>query len=127
MGAWSDKPFDNDSALDWLSAADDVGALESAFETALSASYLDVDDGSSAVAAAAVVAAAFDGNVSELPADARALAGDVKVDAKLRAHAVEALDRVLGPASELASLWGEGGNDSDFRRGIEQLRARLQR
>lgn len=128
MGAWGDKPFDNDSALDWLSAAaDDVGALERAFETALSASYLDVDDGSPAVAAAAVVAAAFDGNVAELPAPARALAGEVRADAKLRAHAVEALDRVLAPESELASLWGEGGEDSDFRRGIEQLRTRLTR
>jgi len=125
MGAWGEGPFDNDSALDWLSeAADDAEAIEQAFDATLDADYLEVDDGSAAVAAAAVVAAAVDGDVSALPDDARALAGNVVADAKLRARAVEALERVLAPASELSELWDEGG-DGGFRRRIEQLRTRL--
>jgi hypothetical protein len=126
MGAWDDGPFGNDSALDWLAeAADDPGALESAFEATLDADYLEVDEGSAAVAAAAIVAAAFDGDLSGLPRDARAVVSNISMSAELRARAVKALERVLGPESELASLWGEGGGESGFHKHIEQLRTRL--
>ncbi len=125
MGAWGEGPFDNDSALDWLSAATDSGrAIEQAFDATIDTDYLDVDDGSAVVAAAAVIAAAVDGDVSALPKKARVLAGNVVADGKLRVRAVEALDRVLAPASELAELWDEG-DDGGFRRHIEQLRARI--
>lgn len=128
MGAWGDGPFENDSALDWLSlAAERPGALDAAFDAALSADYLDVDDGSAAVAASALVAAAFDGDVSDLDDGARAVAGAIVADARLRTRAVEALDRVLAPKSELASLWGEGNGGAGFRHRIEQLRTRLKR
>ena len=125
MGAWGEGPFENDSALDWLSAAADSGrAIEQAFDATHDADYLDVDDGSAAVAAAAVVAAAVDGDASSLPEKARVLAGNVVADGKLRVRAVKALDRVLAPASELAELWDDG-DDGGFRRHIEQLRARI--
>ena len=128
MGAWGEGPFENDSAMDWLSAAtENPGALPTAFDATREADYLDVDDGSVAVAAAAVVAAAVDGDVSGLPDDARDLAVEITAAALLRARAVEALDRVVAAKSELASLWGEGSGGAGFRHRIEQLRSRLTR
>jgi hypothetical protein len=105
-------------------AAERPGTLDAAFDAASSVD-LDLDEGAAAVAAAAIVAAAFDGEVSDLDDEARALSGAVVADARLRARAVEALDRVLAPKSELASLWGNGG--ARFRHRVEQLRTRLKR
>lgn len=125
MGAWDSTPFGNDAALDWLGEAAD-GELDAAVSAALRAvmtgSYLDADEGSAAVAAAALLAAALTGDTSALPEDAANLLPNWTPSASLRGVAAEALTAVLGPESELASLWGDS---QDWRGSVERLRTRL--
>jgi len=64
MGAWGEKAFENDSALDWLAEFEGRG-LAMLRETLSNVAsfhadeYLDVDDGAPAIAAAEIVAAAL--------------------------------------------------------------------
>ena len=65
MSLWGPNPYENDDAADWLAdLADDpsIVALNDAFDDVLPASgsdYLEVTEGATAVAAAAVVAVLF--------------------------------------------------------------------
>ncbi len=116
MGAWGDKAFENDSALDWFAE------LEADEED-----YLDVDEGAAAIAAAEVVAAArgrgrdrvtkpviawLDANAAQLVAE----------DIVLAARAVE---RVVGESSELRDLWEEGDADTPWHADVRTLLDRL--
>jgi hypothetical protein len=129
MGAWGYAPFENDAALDWMSwAGDDTNeAVDSALRQAVAADYLDVDQGSAAVAAAAIVAAAYDGDVESLPGTAATLVDEWQSDEAIIELALDALTAVVGPQSELASLWGEGTGGGAWKATIEQLRKRLAR
>jgi hypothetical protein len=126
MGAWDSGPFQNDSAGDWLDDAVAAGgavAVERALRAAAaSPPYLEVDEGSSAVAAVAVLVAALTGDPSDLPDDARELVDGWIPDPSLVPLAAAALDVVAGGHSELASLWGQ---DPDWRASIGRLRAAL--
>jgi hypothetical protein len=107
LGVWGIGPFDNDDAIDFayeLLASDDLTpAREALSATTDTDGWLEVPEGSRALAAAAVVVAAFSGEVIRLPkevaawleahADAATLA-----DARL---AMDALLRIAGRDSEL--------------------------
>lgn len=132
MGAWGDKPFENDAALDFLVELEEGGvdALRAALETAADTDpddYLDVDEGSAAIAAAELVAAARDSNRASLPKDARAWvqANAKELGEEDQALAVRAVRRVLEGGSELASLWGEGSARSPWHQGVRALLRRL--
>lgn len=128
MGTWDASPFGNDTAADFAGDLDELAAEErpSAIREALEAvigetGYLDSDESVVAVAAAALVAAQCPGGkpvdsaygpdeqVPELPVDLRPLA-------------VKALDRVVGPDSELEQLWDEGDGGEEWRTEISRLR-----
>ncbi|GGX69858.1 DUF4259 domain-containing protein [Streptomyces fructofermentans] len=128
MGTWDIGPFDNDTAADFGGDLDDAtseerasmvrGALERA---ARPADHLDTPDGERAVAAVALVVAQHSdgepacsnhGPSKPLP----------ELPAALRTLAVDALDRVVSDASELAELWAEAANGSRWRRDIARLR-----
>jgi hypothetical protein len=127
MGAWGEKAFQNDSALDWVAELEAGGpkALRDALSAVACAGvedYVDVDDGSRAVAAAEVVAAAF--GLREVATQA--------VPAWLDAHraalvdddrdlARRALKRVLDGPSELRGLWEQDGADSPWRAEVRSL------
>lgn len=119
VSGWDVGPFDNDGAADFCIELDDLmeqdrpTAIREALETAVrEEGYLDVDDGSRAVAAAALVAAQCPGGrpvgvgygperpIPVLPDDLRALA-------------VQALDRVTDEDSEVQGLWGEDEDASE--------------
>lgn len=130
MGAWGHRSFENDSALDWLGDLADGGAsVHDALEGVLGSEeeYLEVDEGSSALAAAELVAAARSQREDRLNDDARAwLATGAEAitaeDARLAARAVE---RVLDEeTSELAQLWAEG-DATAWRADVAELLARL--
>lgn len=129
MGAWGHAPFENDAALDWMSWAEDDtnAAIHAALRRAVATGYLDVDEGSAAVAAAAIVAAAYDGDVESLPETVAALVDEWQSDEAATELALDALTAVLGPQSELASLWGEGTGGDAWKATIEELRKRLTR
>jgi hypothetical protein len=125
MGAWGSGFFDNDAALDWVAVAKRGGtdaAVDGALRAATGADYLEVDDGSAAVAAAALVAAAVDGDVSAVPPKVRAVLDGLAPTAATCALAVDALAAVVGSSSELASLWG---HEPAWRKAIEALVGRV--
>ncbi|MFJ9443423.1 DUF4259 domain-containing protein [Kitasatospora sp. NPDC101235] len=131
MGAWAVGPFDNDTALDFTDALDEAaehereGLVRAALVRTVQAwDYLEGPEGTEAVAAAALIAAQCPGGepigTSHGPDQALpALASD------LRSLAVEALDRVVAEASELAELWDETPSGPTWRQTVRGLRAVL--
>jgi len=132
MGAWGSGASENDSARDWISELDTGGAaairrvLKRVADTDAEA-YLDVDDGSAAVAAAEIVAAALTKQPERLNAQATAwLEANIAVlgdkDADLARRAVE---RVMAGESELRALWGDSGPHSAWHADVRELLGRL--
>ena len=113
MGTWDAGPFDNDSAADFINALDDAPEHERAalIRTALTAAvendtYLDLDEGAPAVAAAALLASRLPGGEKLAPnGHSHSPAAFVPDLADLVPLAISAVDRVLAANSELASLW----------------------
>lgn len=133
MGAWGAGTFDNDDAADWadelMGAADLTPAREALAATMDSDGWLEIPECARAVAAAAAVAASFDGDVRGLPEnvaewleyhpDAGTLA-----DARL---AIDALERVASVDSELREVWLEAANGPAWVEEIARLAYRLTR
>ena len=111
MGAWGAGAFDNDDAGDWsyeLLESDDLTPARAALAATMDTDgYLERPEASRAVAAATVVAAGFDGDVKGLPEEALtwlAMHPDAGTLADARL-ALDALERVAGPDSELREVW----------------------
>jgi len=132
MGAWGEKAFENDSALDWLNdlEAEGVDALRHILESVAETDeqdYLDVDDGAAAIAAAEIVAAARGRGRDRLTKPAIAWldanAGELGEDDLI--VAAGAVERVVAGNSELRELWEEGGSDSPWHADVRTLLKRL--
>ncbi|MEV5971049.1 DUF4259 domain-containing protein [Streptomyces sp. NPDC051921] len=131
MGTWDIGPFDNDAAADFTYAVDEAQGdrkaevLLAAFRevTETGEDFLDSDFAAKAVAAAALVAAQCPGGdpvtTSYGPDEAVP-----PLPVELRPAAVAALDRVLGPDSELLELWEES-DGTEWKAGVQRLRAVL--
>jgi hypothetical protein len=126
VGAWSTGAFANDDASDWvyeLEGADDLALCRDALEEA----DLDAGEGARAIAAAAVMAAAAGRRGGELPEEVEAwldTVGPKPSDADL-ALARRAVERVRGPRSELAELWGASPSSADWVANLDELVSRL--
>lgn len=131
-GAWGVDTFENDDALDWVAqCARSAGSAEvsAALEAAIAAKYLEAPEGSAALAAAEVVAAALGKPSSKLPTElASWLARQPKQQiAQLAPRARLAVARVKDAGvSELRQLWSEGKPDQWLSR-VEKLELRLGR
>ncbi|MEU0934707.1 DUF4259 domain-containing protein [Embleya sp. NPDC005971] len=128
MGTWDIGPFENDMAADFASTLDEAAEADrekvvrdTLVTTIDTRDHLDGNEGCEAVAAAALIAAQcsdgepvspFFGPKEPVPAFAR----------ELRSFAVDALDRVLAPESELAELWDDTPDGPRWRLSIDQLR-----
>lgn len=133
MGAWGAGTFDNDDAADWadelLGSADLTPARQALAATTDSDDWLEIPEGARAVAAAAAVAASFDGDMRGLPEEVvewledHAGAGTL-ADARL---AIDALERVASVDSELREVWLEAANGSAWVEEIARLAYRLTR
>jgi hypothetical protein len=130
MGAWGDGAFQNDAALDWLATleAQGVEPLRAALASVAGTSeerYLDVDDGSIAIAAATVVACARGHAPGETNKRAMSAIAATAVTADDEAMARRAVRRVLGKNSELRSLYeGVPGWSGRMRALLDQLGAK---
>jgi hypothetical protein len=132
-GAWDIGAFDNDDALDWIWVVverDDLSVVASTLaEVSSTAAYIEATTGSSAVAAAEVVAAINGKPNLQLPPELTEWisAHDFVVDANLLALAQQAIALVQDTdKSELAQLWSESGELADeWRSSLAELSERL--
>jgi len=133
MGAWGIGTFDDDDAADWayeLEEASDLSPARQALAAATdSDGFLEIPEGARAVAAAAVVASTFDGDLKGLPETVGEWIDDhpgsaTSGDARL---ALDALERVMSEESELRSLWDDAPEAAEWAKEIEKLRERLTR
>lgn len=132
MSAWGVGPFQNEAAAEYAAeiAQDGAYALAEAFDVALDPDndYLEAEEGHRAVAAAETLAAVLTGDTAALT-DAALRAWVQNTDpaevVHLRPHALEALERVLGPGSDLPDLWEDSEDADAWREDIQRLRAAL--
>ncbi len=133
MGAWDYGFFDNDAAMDWVEELEDSdnpkAFFKRAFAAALKPGYLDQDDAHAVTVSAVYIDFVLNG--THYGEDHETLLNfaiahpKIKVD-DLRGEAVKALQKVLGPDSELNSLWAENKEDyPTWKATIEDLIARL--
>jgi hypothetical protein len=133
MGAWGAGTFDNDTACDWvadLEQALDLSAVVGALNAvvAVGDDYLELDPACEALAACEVIAL-LKGNVGgkyRYPeeVDGWVKAHPVKPSDELTRAALEAIDRILAPSSELLELWDEQ-DGSEWRSAVSDLRSRI--
>jgi hypothetical protein len=130
MGAWGSGPFENDDALDFLSSlvmappgerADQVRAA-----LALPDGYVEIDEASEAVAAAALIAAARGMSVTA-PGEIAELiqSGTIPSDHLSCEQAQAALTRVNAEGSEWRSLWEESPSLPKATEGLDLIRRHL--
>lgn len=131
MGTWDIGPFGNDMAADFAHTLDETpkDKRESLVRATLNRTiqtrdYLESPEGAEAVAAVALIAAQCPGgepiSASHGPDEVLPIFAD-----DLQPLAVEALDRVVAEASELAELWDETPEGPRWRQIIGGLRAVL--
>ncbi len=134
MGAWSVESFGNDTACDWsyeLEEARDLSVVHATLRKVLSASdkYLDSSEACEAIAACEVIAR-LQGNFGVRDAYTETVDQWVKShpttpSSGLITDAVNALDRILAPQSELCELWDEDGPDPEWHAAMADLRSRV--
>jgi hypothetical protein len=134
MGAWGHGTFDNDTACDWgygLEEQRDLSLVRETLERVLEhkEEYLDSDPGCEALAACEIIAR-LKGNWGERdpytePVDEWVESHAITPPPGLVEAAVSAIDRILTPPSELLELWGESSEGAEWRKSVEDLRARV--
>lgn len=129
-GAWGEGSFENDDAMDWVrECTRSIGAKQvvSSLNNAIKAKYLEAPDGSAAVAAAEVVAAAKGKPSAAIPKElSRWLENQSKQEMQALAPlAAQALRKVRdAKSSELKQLWAES-KANNWEQRVAELEARL--
>jgi Domain of unknown function (DUF4259) len=136
MGTWAADSFGNDDAADWafeLTGCTDLSVIERAIESVLtddpSDNYIEAPTAAEAIAAIETLAR-LQGNWGErssytAPMDAWVEAVRLAVPPALAAQAVRALDRIVGPSSELHELWAESEELDEWLASVADLRGRV--
>jgi hypothetical protein len=134
MGTWSYDAFGNDIACDWASdfalnpSLDKVrDALDKV--VALQNDYLNSNIACEALVACEIVAR-LHGNFGisngySYEIDEWTKTVDQQPNSALDDLAIAAIDRILGPTSELAKLWHESGEDVNWHDSMNNLRKRI--
>jgi len=128
MGAWSNKPFGNDSALDWLADLEnsDRGPeiIGNTIKASISSSDIDAPMEEEAVAAAAIIAAGSKEQVSGIFQGAKHWIerSGFNPDRELKQLAITSLQRIVSD-SELKELWEESGKLSGWVKEIDKINA----
>jgi hypothetical protein len=132
MDAWGCGSFDNEHAIAWLAAfdAESVPVLDAALWAVLEAPdvvLIPIEMAATAIAAAEIVACAFDGNLAGLPEPALEIFDGhrhVVVEGQFADIAPRAVERVT-KASQLRELWVAMGNLAGWERQARLLVARF--
>lgn len=129
-GVWGDGSFENDDARDWASDCVQSNSIEpvaDALQAVLGADFIKTAEGSAAVAAAEVVAAALGKPSRALPPELQAWVQRQSAEQlrQLAPTARKALARVLDPrVSQLRRIWS-GGRANEWSKHMADLEARL--
>ncbi|MEA9554841.1 DUF4259 domain-containing protein [Xanthomonas nasturtii] len=134
MGCWGIGSFDNDTAADWvcdLTEAGDLSLVREAIAAVLATdSDVDSTDATTALAAIEVIVAALGRPTAEALDEPDVVEWIDRVkplpDAQLTSDAAQAIDRILGPTSELRELWEDTDDFNEWQAEVRGLRSRLQ-
>lgn len=132
MDIWGTGPFENEAGAAFADEVvqDGAFALAEAFDVALDpdTDFLAAEEGWRTLAAAEILAAALDGDTLNL-VSARLRAWVQEADPAdlipLRDVARDAVDRVVGPDSEVPDLWADSAEADEWLSAAQTLRARL--
>jgi hypothetical protein len=133
MGAWSEDTFGNDAACDWIGSFLDEPGIDrviTAINVVLSTDdYLDSDEACECLAACEVIAR-LQGkwgvrNAYSEQLDNWVVANPITVPTDLKEAADAAIERILGPESELPELWDDGCRNEAWHTAIDDLRMRV--
>ncbi|MET0049638.1 MAG: ankyrin repeat domain-containing protein [Candidatus Thiodiazotropha sp.] len=130
MGAWSNKPFGNDTALDWFDMLKDCedgpDKIDATLRAAIESCEHDASAAEEGVAAAAIVAAASWQKVTGIFKDAvqwiERFAYSPSPQSK--ALAISALNAIEN-TSELKELWLEVGKSAGWENELKKIKAKL--
>ena len=134
MGTWALHSFANDDAGDLIGGlvdGTDLSPVQEAIGRVENAEgYLEAPEAQQGIAACEVVALVL-GHASAASQAEEALTAWVarvkpSVDTGVVSQAVQVVDRVLAPNSELRELWEESEEFNDWQADVRALRARLQ-
>jgi hypothetical protein len=130
MGAWSHEPFGNDIACDWsytLVESKDTAPIESALDFVLESGeeYLEADRACEAIAAVEVLTKLLGRGTQT---DAYTAKVDLWVKSRAQSpssallmKAAAALERIVGPDSELQELWEESDDSYAWKQSVAAL------
>ncbi len=133
MGAWAENTFGNDTSCDWIVSFlsnPGLGAVTSAIEAVVGFDgYLDGRRADQCLAACEVIARlqgkwGVRNSFSE-DLDTWVESNPTDVPNELKALADAAIERILGPDSELPQLWDGASRNDDWHNVIDDLRARV--
>lgn len=134
MGTWALHSFGNDDAADLVADVIEQDSLSPAQEAigrvVDAAGYLEAPDAQMGIAACEVVATVLGRPCPAAQEEEELMAWVARAnpspDSKIISQAIQAIDRVLGPNSELRELWEESPEFGDWQSDVGGLRARLQ-
>lgn len=133
MGAWGTGHFENDTACDWayeLEGSNDLGVIERTIDAVFEDTYVDADVGSEALAAIEAIAR-LRGNWGERDSYTESMDKWVEAHRSLQIPPLllekskSALERIMGPNSELEELWAESDLHSEWRNTVSELGERF--
>jgi hypothetical protein len=133
MGSWADDPFGNDTACDWkygLDEVEDLSLIEETIQRVLEAGdeYLEAPEAEEAIAAADTLARLmgrfYIRNSYTESVDEWVEKHKLKPSPELVAAAINAIDRILRPPSELLDLWTDADGDG-WKQQMIALKERL--
>ncbi len=134
MGAWGADTFQNDMASDWnygLDSESDLAYVRQTLESvrSIGSEYLDSDFSCAALAACEVIAR-LKGNWGLRDAHSKSLDEWVQKNPQTPPNdliqlALEVIDRVTTPPSELQELWLESDEGDAWLASVRSLRGRV--
>ena len=134
MGTWKADPFGNDTACDWQRGLDnvhDLRLIKDAIRKIHGAGmeYLEAPDAEEAIAAADTIARLkgrfYVKNAYTKSVDDWVAKHNLDLPQEFVDSAIEAVDRILTPPSELLELWEESDEFESWKRHLEDLKTRL--
>lgn len=128
MGAWGFQAFENDDAMDWLMELEAGGAeaVREGLRAGTAGGYIDAPEGSVAIAAAEITAAAQGRPAGDLPDNATTWvsAHGAALGAEDAELALQAVQKIGGDESELAELWVDA-DEPEWKESLADLTERL--